>query len=137
MKYFVCNCFYELKLRYGVISIKKLTLKDLGFRYTTSVKNDCCYICCRETILFLFEYYRNSNFYFAIADDRVFSKLKNLFRFANISIVDSYSVIFVLIAFLKLSLGCLHHKMLLQNDCCLGCVNYIIEHYSTMFLTTI
>ena len=73
MKYFVCNCFYELKLHYGVISIQKLTLKDFGIRYTISVKNDCCYICCRETILFLFEYYRNSNFYFAIADDRVFS----------------------------------------------------------------
>ena len=72
MKYFVCNCFYELKLGYGIKSIKKLTLKDLGLRYVTSVKNDCCYICCSETITFLFEYYRNSDFYSAIADDRGF-----------------------------------------------------------------
>ena len=72
MKYFVCNCFYELKLGYGIISIKKLTLKDFGLRYVTSVKNDCCYICCRETIIFLFEYYRNSDFYSAITDDNVF-----------------------------------------------------------------
>ena len=50
-----------------------MTLKDFGCRYTIYVKDDCCYICCRETILFLFEYYRNSNFYFAIADNRVFS----------------------------------------------------------------
>ena len=71
MKYFVCNCFYELKLGYGIISIKKLTLKDIGLRYTISVKNDCCYICCRETIIFLFEYYRNSDFYF-VTDDPVF-----------------------------------------------------------------
>ena len=70
MKYFVCNCFYELKLDYGIKSIKKLTLKDFGLRYVTSVKNDCCYICCRETIIFLFEYYRNSDF--AITNDRVF-----------------------------------------------------------------
>ena len=28
-------------------------------------------------------------------------------------------------------------KMLLQDDCCPRCVNYIFEHYSTMFLTTI
>ena len=35
-------------------------------------------------------------------------------------------------------LGCLKsHEMLLKNDCCLGCINYIIEHYSTLFLTTI
>ena len=72
MKNFVCNCFYELKLCYGIISIKKLTLKDVGLRYVISVKNDCCYICCRETIIFLFEYYRNSDFYFAITDDNVF-----------------------------------------------------------------
>ena len=73
MKYFVCNCFYELKLHYGAISIQKLTLKDFDVGYTIRAKNDCCYICCRETILFLFQYYRNSNFYFAISDDRVFS----------------------------------------------------------------
>ena len=72
MKYFICNCFYQLKLRYGVISVKNLALTYFGLDYTMRVKNDCCYICCRETILFLFEYYRNSDFYFAIADDRVF-----------------------------------------------------------------
>ena len=48
MKYFVCNCFYEFKLSYGIISIKKLTLKDFGLRYVTSVKNDCCYIYCKQ-----------------------------------------------------------------------------------------
>ena len=35
-------------------------------------------------------------------------------------------------------MGCFKsEKILLENDCCLGCVNYIIEHYSTMFFTTI
>ena len=70
MKYFVCNCFYESKLGYGIESIKKFTLKDFGFKYVTSVKNDCCYICCRETIKFLFEYYCNSNFYPLITGER-------------------------------------------------------------------
>ena len=71
MKYFVCNCFYESKLGYGIINIKKLKLKDFGCRYVTSVKNDCCYICCRETIIFLFQCYRNFDFYRA-TDDPVF-----------------------------------------------------------------
>ena len=35
-------------------------------------------------------------------------------------------------------LGCFKsEKTLLENDSCVGCVNYIIEHYSTFFLTTI
>ena len=64
MKYFVCNCFYELKLGYGVISIKKLIAEDfIDFHYLRSIKNDCCYICCKETITFLFDCYCNSNFY--------------------------------------------------------------------------
>ena len=36
------------------------------------------------------------------------------------------------------NMGCFNFKnMLLKDDCCVGCVNYIMEHYSTMFLTTI
>ena len=39
---------------------------------------------------------------------------------------------------LNAHMGCFKSaKILLENDCCPGCVNYIIEHYSTMFLTTI
>ena len=69
MKYCVCNCFYELKLSYGIISIKNLISKGFGFRYVTSVKNDCCYICCRETIIFLFQCYRNFDFDFYVDTD--------------------------------------------------------------------
>ena len=47
----------------------KLGLKDFGFCYVRFVKNDCCYICCRETIMF--KYY--TDFDFVIANDRVFS----------------------------------------------------------------
>ena len=53
MKYFVCNCFYESKLGYGVVSIKKLIAEDfIDFHYLTFVKNDCCYICCKEQLHF-------------------------------------------------------------------------------------
>ena len=39
---------------------------------------------------------------------------------------------------LKGHMGCFKFgNMLLQDDCCPRCVNYILEHYSTMFLTTI
>ena len=39
---------------------------------------------------------------------------------------------------LKGHIGCFKYvNMVLEGDCCLGCVNYIIEHYSTMFLTTL
>ena len=35
-------------------------------------------------------------------------------------------------------MGCLKSgKTLLKDDCCVTCVNYIIEHYDTLFLTTI
>ena len=39
---------------------------------------------------------------------------------------------------LKGHMGCFKSEnLVLKDDCCQGCVNYIIEHYSTMFLTTI
>ena len=39
---------------------------------------------------------------------------------------------------LKGHMGCFKSEnLLLEGDFCRGCVNYIIEHYSTMFLTTI
>ena len=61
MKYFVCNCFYELKLGCGVISIKRLIAEDfIDFQYLIFVKNDCYYICCKKTIRFLFDCYCNS-----------------------------------------------------------------------------
>ena len=35
-------------------------------------------------------------------------------------------------------LGCLKsHETMLRDDCCRACVNYIIDHYSTIFLTEI
>ena len=71
MKYCVCNCFYELKLSYGIFTIKNLISKGFGFRYATSVKNGCCYICCRETIIFFFQCYRNFDFDFDFTDDPV------------------------------------------------------------------
>ena len=54
MKYFICNCFYD------IFDIKKLIPKD---NYLTFVENDCCYTCCKETITFLFQCYRNSDFF--------------------------------------------------------------------------
>ena len=64
MKYFVCNCFYESKLGCGIISIKRLIAEDfIDFHYLIFVKNDCYYICCKETITFLFDCYCNSDFY--------------------------------------------------------------------------
>ena len=54
MKYLICNCFYKPKLGCGVVSIKRLIREDfIDFHYLTFVKNDCCYICCKETITFL------------------------------------------------------------------------------------
>ena len=64
MKYFICNCFYESKLAYCIFDIKKLIPKGfINSNCLTFVKNDCCYICCKETITFLFQCYRNSDFF--------------------------------------------------------------------------
>ena len=63
MKYFICNCFFELKLGCGAFNIKRLITEDfIDFHYLTFVKNDCCYICCKETITFLFDCYRSCDF---------------------------------------------------------------------------
>ena len=63
MKYFVCNCFYAPRLGCGVVSIKRLIAEDfIDFHYLTLVKNDYCYICCKETIMFLFDCYCYSVF---------------------------------------------------------------------------
>ena len=63
MKYFVCNCFYKPKLGCGVVNIKRLITEDfIDFHYLAFVRNDCCYICCKEAITFLFDCYFNSDF---------------------------------------------------------------------------
>ena len=60
MKYLTCNCFYSIKLGCGVVSIEKLIMEDfIDHNYLTFVQNDCCYICCKETISFLFDCYRS------------------------------------------------------------------------------
>ena len=51
MKYFICSCFYELKLGCGIVNIKRLIEEDfIDFNYLTFVKNDCCYICCKKQL---------------------------------------------------------------------------------------
>ena len=62
MKYFICNCFYDIKLGCGVVNMKRLIEEGfIDFNYLTFVKNGCCYICCKETIEFIFECYRSSD----------------------------------------------------------------------------
>ena len=73
MKYFVCNCFYEPKFGCGVVSIKRLITEDfIDFHYLIFV-NDCCYICCKKTITFLFDCYFNFDFHCTCAtiDDSI------------------------------------------------------------------
>lgn len=56
MKYFVCPCIFEAKLGCGFIKISRLIEEGfIDFKYLTVLNNECCYICCKETIEFLFE----------------------------------------------------------------------------------
>ena len=58
MKYLICNCFYSIKLSCGIVKIERLIMEDfIDHNYLTFVRNDCCYICCKETISFLFDCY--------------------------------------------------------------------------------
>ena len=69
MKYFICNCFFELKLGCGAVNIRRLITEDfIDFNYLTFVTNDCCYICCKETITFLFDCYRSSDIQYTCAN---------------------------------------------------------------------
>ena len=53
MKYFICNCFYELKLGCGVVNIKRLITEDfIDFHYLTFVKNDCFTFAVRKQLHF-------------------------------------------------------------------------------------
>ena len=62
MKYLVCCCFYKLKLGCGIISIDRLKKEEIiDYRYLTIAKNDCLYICCKQTVEFLFQCYRKSD----------------------------------------------------------------------------
>ena len=69
MKYFICNCFYELKLGCGFFNIKRLITEDfIDCHYLTFVENDCCYICFKETITFIFDCYRCSDIKYTCAN---------------------------------------------------------------------
>ena len=62
MKYFICPCFYKSKFGCGIISIDRLIKEKLfDYNYLIIAKNACCYVCCKETIAFLFECYRESD----------------------------------------------------------------------------
>ena len=69
MKYLICNCVYLIKLAFGFVTIERLITDDfIDYNYLTFVTDDCCYICCKETISFLFDCYRSSDIQNTCAD---------------------------------------------------------------------
>ena len=57
MKYFVCPCIFEVKLGCGIVKIDRLIEESfIDSNYLAVLNNECCYICCKETIEFLFDY---------------------------------------------------------------------------------
>ena len=56
MKYFICQCIFESKLGCGFVDIHRL-IEDgfIDHRFMLFLKNDCYWICCKDTINFLFE----------------------------------------------------------------------------------
>ena len=62
MKYLVCPCVFEAKLGCGVVKIDRLI--EEGFidsNYLAVLNNECCYICCKQSIEFLFDCSRTSH----------------------------------------------------------------------------
>ena len=56
MKYFVYPCIFEAKLGCGVIKIDRLIEEGfIDLNYLTVLNNECCYICCKKAIEFLFD----------------------------------------------------------------------------------
>ena len=56
MKYFVCPCIFEVKLGCDIVKIDRLI--EEGFidsNYLAFLNNECCYICCKQSIEFLFD----------------------------------------------------------------------------------
>ena len=69
MKYFICSCLYELKLGCGIVNIERLIKEGfIDFNYLMLFKKDCCYICCKKTIEFMFECYRSSHIQYTCAN---------------------------------------------------------------------
>ena len=78
--------------------------------------------------------------------ENTFSYRKYFYRqdlFCHFCINCFYEVVllipldFIEYEILKGHMGCFKSENLLKDDCCQGCVNHMIKHYSTMFLTTI
>lgn len=56
MKYFICPCIFESKLGCSFVKISRLV--EDGFidsKFLIFLKNDCYYICCKDSIYFRFE----------------------------------------------------------------------------------
>ena len=56
MKYFVCLCMFEAKLGCGIVKIERLIEEGfIDLNYLTVLNNECCYICCNNSIEFMFD----------------------------------------------------------------------------------
>ena len=85
MKYYICNCYFQIKLGCGVIDIKRLIENDfIDFNFITVVTTDeRCYICCKETITFLFDCYRSSDIRYTCATIKVPVCCVDMIEFGN------------------------------------------------------
>ena len=62
MKYFICPCIFESKLGCSFVKISRL-IEDgfIDFKFLIFLKNDCYYICCKDSIYFRFECSRSED----------------------------------------------------------------------------
>ena len=62
MKYFIRPCVFESKLGCGFLKVPRLIEEGfIDFNFIIFLKNDCYYICCKESIYFRFECSRSND----------------------------------------------------------------------------
>ena len=108
MKYFVCPCIFEVKLGCGIVKIDRLI--EEGFidsNYLAVLNNECCYICCKETINCLHEVI--SNIPMRIFEFELMMKNRG---------------------------GCIYmykNNQISLGECCSICINFVILRFTSCF----